>query len=104
MILWSSHSAAAHFYGSTIKKDLSFAHTGNICALNAKTFVLEKFCRCALLRDRDFCVSKIVGEIKHVKWKTLFETQNLPVCVSVKNVSVFESQKLAVCSRLSPAI
>ena len=38
---------------------------------------LRKCCPCALVKDRDFCVSKVVGEIKHVKsGKNVFQTQD----------------------------
>ena len=33
---------------------------------------LRKCCPCALVKDRDFCISKIVGEIKHAKSGKLF--------------------------------
>ena len=48
---------------------------------------LKKCCPCALVKDRFFCVSKIVGEIKHVKSGKLFfkhkiQRTNHFVCIS----------------------
>ena len=80
----------------------SVAHTGNFCASNTKTFLFKKICPCALLRDKDFYVSTIVGEITHVKsGKLNFKHRVFPsVRLSNKDVSVFETKNLPVHTRV----
>ena len=45
---------------------------GNFGLQTQRILCLRKCCRYAVLRNRDFCVSKIVGEIKDVKSGKLF--------------------------------
>ena len=64
--------------------------------------MFEKTLLCALPRNGDNCVSKIVGEIKHVKSGKLFLKHRISQSAFLSNakVSVFETQQLPVYARL----
>ena len=115
LLLWDVNDLRNHLISWNISSDSSVQYTSCKAYCTRATFVfqtwrhvcLRKCCPCALVKDRDFCVSKIVGEIKHVKSGKLFFKHKIQrtghfVCLSHVSRTIKHDTTTRHCSWSQP--